>query len=154
MKIFVVHRLEDQDGSINAFPIGAFTNRELALERLKEEYNKTIKSFNDNEEELETKPYDNGYELWNDESNIFLEIEEIELEGSLFVLNELNELEEDSYNNVLNIYTDLNEAKTSLLEELENLDEELNTYPDFEKLNNAIYTNTSKISLTIDRVDL
>lgn len=125
MKIFVVHRLEDKDTLINAFTIVACTSKVLAFKKLNEEYNKTVKSFNENEEEFEEERDENSISLSNDGIFILLEVEEVELEGSLFVLNELNQLEEDTYNECIGVFANSKEAWKEANKQLDEAESQL-----------------------------
>lgn len=156
MKIFVVHRLEDQDGT-NSFPIIAYTNKKLAIEKLSEEYIKTVKSFQDNEEKIKYDFYSFNnekeiwYKIWNDTTSIYLTIEEIELEGSLFVLNELNQLEEDCYNENVGIFTDKNEAWIKANSKLNEAEEQLGSC---ERNNCSVSTSNTIVTESVTEIKL
>lgn len=151
MKIFVVHRLEDVDAVTNAFPIVACTSKELAMERLKKEYEETVKSLKENEEEFEEEIHYESYELWNDGTHIFLEVEEVELEGSLFVLNELNQLEEDTYNECIGVFADSKEAWKEANKQLDEAESQLGSC---DRNDDSVSTDNSIVTEVVKEIKL
>ena len=92
MKIFSLSRLENIDASIDFYIITSCTNKDLVFKRLEEEYNRTIRSFKENEDDFSEIRDDNSISIFNDEIDILLEVREVELEGSLCDLQQSEDI--------------------------------------------------------------
>lgn len=151
MKIFVVHKLEDQDGEIHSSIRKAYTNEELAVDGLKEEVRNIEKSFNENGEEYEKIDFLDGYELRNDETDILIVINEIDLEGSLFVLNELNQLEQETYNECIGVFSDSKEAWKKANKQLDEAEEQLGSC---DRNDDSVSTDNSIVTEVVKEIKL
>lgn len=155
MKIYLAQRLDEvYNEGANGYVLGAFIDKEKAEECIIKDLKNTKKSFEEYGEQYSVINLFNGFSIYCDNGNHFLlTIEEIELQGSLYAVTELNDLEceypyascRDICNNMEDAIKHRNQLKLRAKNDLRDIvDEDENYLYDGR---NSIFYNISEINL-------